>query len=216
MPRSRGAVKRTKTKVVQSRIKKKRKTMPEPVAGGLWKEKGTVRGNYSAMGLAAAVNQDASVAVSCVTRKGKMDPSKTTALSLGTGQLQVAGHTRMRAEIKDVTVDERSQAVDVITEATSYPAPPRLFMFEGDQEFVEALLAKYGESDYEKMARDKRINVYQHTPSQIRKKVEKYMKLKAEWESGERGKEGTMQSGRGRSQQLPCCTWNVKGERLKI
>lgn len=96
----------------------------------LWKEKGTVRGNYSAMGLAAAVNQDASVATSVVTRKAKMDPRKSSSLSLGTGQLQIAGHFRMHAEFAPQAQDEgdqRSKAVEV----RAHAVPRRVWLNRG-------------------------------------------------------------------------------------
>jgi hypothetical protein len=40
-------------------------------------------------------------------------------------------------------------------------------MFEGDQEFVERLEKKY-ERDFKAMARDIKLNPYQHTPAQLK------------------------------------------------
>lgn len=45
----------------------------------------------------------------------------------------------------------------------------------GEIQFVDALVAKYG-NDYVAMARDHKLNIYQHTPSQIKKKI---LKVKA-------------------------------------
>mmetsp|Transcript_14546 Transcript_14546/g.30118 ORF Transcript_14546/g.30118 Transcript_14546/m.30118 type:complete len:97 (+) Transcript_14546:436-726(+) len=92
-------------------------------------------------------------------------------------------------------------------EAAKNAAAPRLFMFEGDQEFVEALLRKYAKDEYAKMARDMKINTYQHTPAQIRKKVEKYFKMKAEGSSKPETRGGAV--------KLPCSTWNVGPGKVK-
>ena len=43
----------------------------------------------------------------------------------------------------------------------------RTFMFEGDQEFVERLEKKY-QRDFKAMARDIKLNPYQHTPAQLK------------------------------------------------
>mmetsp|Transcript_39323 Transcript_39323/g.76983 ORF Transcript_39323/g.76983 Transcript_39323/m.76983 type:complete len:220 (+) Transcript_39323:102-761(+) len=219
MPRSRKAVRNKSKKVTRVDAKKKFKGMKEVVVGGLWKEKRTVRGNYAAMGLAAAVNSDACVANDVQTSEGRIETSRTSTLTLGTGQLQVSGSGSALVGRREEHVDSHAaEAVDMLEEATQYPAPPRLFMFEGGQEFVETLLKKHGPEEYAKMARD-RANVYQHTPAQIKKKVLKYLQLKAEWESGERGStqaEGGQQQGRKGSVKLPNSNWNISGQRVKI
>lgn len=184
----------------------------------MWKEKATVRDNYAAMGLAATVNSDASVAVDVQTCAGRIkNKSRTSNLSIGSGQLQVAGSGTTLQEMEEDVDEERRAAVDILEEATQYPAAPRLFMFEGEQEFVEGLLSRHGEEDYAKMARDK-SNVFQHTPAQIKKKVAKYLALRAAWMSGERGgsqgAEG-MKKGRKGSMKLPNSTWNMTGGKTK-
>jgi len=42
---------------------------------------------------------------------------------------------------------------------------------------VEKLEAKHG-TNFAAMARDSKINVYQHTPAQLKKKFDKYYKFK--------------------------------------
>jgi hypothetical protein len=49
--------------------------------------------------------------------------------------------------------------------------PPRLS--HGEVANVKALISKYGDN-YKAMSRDLKINVYQHTPKQIKKRVELY------------------------------------------
>eukprot|EP00960_Hanusia_phi_P043238 755949-Hanusia_phi.AAC.1 len=66
------------------------------------------------------------------------------------------------------------------------------------QEFVEALEKKYG-NDYERMAKDSKLNRLQHTPGQIRRKFEKYYKVK----------EAGLVEKRGAAVKLPCHTWNA-------
>mmetsp|Transcript_66280 Transcript_66280/g.156530 ORF Transcript_66280/g.156530 Transcript_66280/m.156530 type:complete len:156 (+) Transcript_66280:3-470(+) len=56
------------------------------------------------------------------------------------------------------------------------PAPPRITVAPGEHEFASRCLAKHGEN-YVAMAKDTKLNIYQHTPAQIRKKIEKYLKL---------------------------------------
>jgi hypothetical protein len=178
-----------------------------------------VRANYAAMGLAATVNSDADVANQVQTCTGRIkNKSRVSNLSIGSGQLQIAGSGALLVEGPEENPDEEQRhAVDILEEATQYPAAPRLFMFEGDQEFIEGLIAKHGETDYVKMARD-RLNVYQHTPAQIKKKVLKYIAYRASFESGERGgSKGVagMKEGRKGAMKLPNSTWNTTGGKIK-
>ena len=56
MPKSRGAIKKYKTKVVRQKKKRvsgKLRTTLLPTAAALWKEKGTVRSNYAELGISA-------------------------------------------------------------------------------------------------------------------------------------------------------------------
>lgn len=76
MPKSRGAVKKYKTKVTvqkQKRVSKKLRTTLLPTAAKLWNEKNTVRGNYENLGISAEINADAAVATSVHTNKGTLE-----------------------------------------------------------------------------------------------------------------------------------------------
>lgn len=103
-----------------------------------------------------------------------------------------------------------------------------------EQEFVEKLIKKYGPDGFVQMARDSRLNPFQvlspalfscrflfcfasanavlirlHrqlTPTQIRKKVEKYNKYIAELSA--RGVQNHA-ANRSAATRLPCDTWNV-------
>jgi len=46
---------------------------------------------------------------------------------------------------------------------------------EGEKQFLERLIAKYGD-DYERMARDIKLNRYQQTASDLRRRIQKYKK----------------------------------------
>ncbi|CAG8575723.1 1366_t:CDS:2 [Acaulospora colombiana] len=46
---------------------------------------------------------------------------------------------------------------------------------EGERRLCEELINKYG-NDYQSMSRDIKINTYQHTAAQLKKKCEKYLK----------------------------------------
>ena len=129
----------------------------------LWKDKGTVRENYANLGLAAAVNADAAVAVDVHTWRGMLKGRKTSKLALGTGQLQVASSGILIEESMDVeiTTREANAAQSEMDDIVAHAAEPRLFMFEGEQEFVEALMKKYGKEDFRRMAMDMKLNPYQ-------------------------------------------------------
>jgi len=71
-----------------------------------------------------------------------------------------AGGLRLEVDDTEDTAEAKIASGEM-EEAAKNAAAPRLFMFEGDQEFVEALLRKYAKDDYAKMARDMKINTYQ-------------------------------------------------------
>merc|ERR1711865_482944 len=55
------------------------------------------------------------------------------------------------------------------------PQKERKNCSEGEAEVVEALIERHGD-DYGAMARDHKINTYQHTARQLRQKVERYQR----------------------------------------
>jgi nucleolar protein 16 len=58
-----------------------------------------------------------------------------------------------------------AQAANVFGKHESYQS-------EGEKRFIEELIQKYGD-DYDAMFRDIKLNIYQHTVAQLRKKSEK-------------------------------------------
>ena len=46
---------------------------------------------------------------------------------------------------------------------------------EGEKRFIVELIQKYGD-DYDAMFRDIKLNIYQHTAAQLRRKCQKYLK----------------------------------------
>ena len=93
----------------------------------LWKDKGTVRENYANLGLAAAVNADAAVAVDVHTGRGMLKGRKTSKLALGTGQLQVASSGILIEESMDVgiTTREANAAQSEMDDIVAHAAEPR-------------------------------------------------------------------------------------------
>jgi len=209
MPRSRKSVKRVKQTVVKQNKKRITKKVSDSIVGSHWKEKKTLRANYASMGLAAVVNDDSAVAVKVNARTGTLDPSLTCSLALGTGQLQVAGERPLLCTEASEPAELKDQVMKELEDAASCAAPPRVFMFEGDQDFVEKIIAKHGDN-YVAMARDIKLNTYQLTPAQLRKKVERYHKYLEE-----RQQRGLPVAGpevaarRAGNKQLPCSAWNT-------
>jgi hypothetical protein len=157
-----------------------------------------LRSNYANLGIAAETNNDAAVATTVHTSKGVLQGKRTSQLALQTGQLQIAGSgfaLRQEGEVQDSR--DRDELLADMT-ARSHAAEARTFMFEGDQEFVERLEKKY-QRDFKAMARDIKLNPYQHTPAQLKAKFAKYDKLMALGISKNR-------SG---ATMLPCHTYNM-------
>jgi nucleolar protein 16 len=63
-----------------------------------------------------------------------------------------------------------AQAANVFGKHESYQS-------EGEKRFIEELIQKYGD-DYDAMFRDIKLNIYQHTVAQLRKKCQRYLKNK--------------------------------------
>lgn len=63
-----------------------------------------------------------------------------------------------------------AQAASVFSKYETYQS-------EGEKRFIEELIRKYGD-DYDAMFRDIKLNIYQHTAAQLRKKCQKYLKNK--------------------------------------
>lgn len=74
------------------------------------------------------------------------------------------------AEDKELTASVHKQ-LDEIVESN---VPTVRFAAAGEIVFVKKLIAKHGQ-DYKAMARDHKINVWQHTPKVIKRKIEKVM-----------------------------------------
>lgn len=63
-----------------------------------------------------------------------------------------------------------AQAASVFSKHESYQS-------NGEKQFIEELIQKYGD-DYDAMFRDIKLNIYQHTAAQLRKKCQRYLKNK--------------------------------------
>lgn len=173
-------------------------THTQPTAAKLWKEKSTLRDNYANLGITAVTNSDAAVATVVHTTNAVVQGKRTSKLALQTGQLQIAGSGfALRQEEETHVSGDRDELLADMTERAQ-AAEARTFMFEGDQEFVERLERKH-QRDFKAMARDMKLNPYQHTPAQLKAKFHKYEKLMSLGISKNR-------SG---ATELPCHTYNM-------
>lgn len=70
--------------------------------------------------------------------------------------------------------EEENEIVKQLEQQASMGAPPaERKQSDGEREWIERLVAKHGE-DFEKMARDRRLNPMQQTPADIKRRVKKW------------------------------------------
>ncbi|CAG8500037.1 7886_t:CDS:2 [Acaulospora morrowiae] len=83
------------------------------------------------------------------------------------------GHEEEDTEIKPAPA--KTDVVKALEEQASKVYKHEKYQSEGEKRFCEELISKYGD-DYQSMFRDIKLNVYQHTEAQLKKKCEKYLK----------------------------------------
>ncbi|KAL1924571.1 uncharacterized protein VTP21DRAFT_4225 [Calcarisporiella thermophila] len=71
-------------------------------------------------------------------------------------------------------VEAKTDVVRALEERASNAVKTERHQSEGEQKWVQSLIDKYGD-DYEAMFRDIKMNKYQQTASQLRKRCEKYL-----------------------------------------
>nr|CAG8505592.1 13819_t:CDS:2 [Entrophospora candida] len=69
----------------------------------------------------------------------------------------------------------KTEIVKALEEEASKVFKHEKYQSGGEIEFVKKLIERYGE-DYDAMFKDIKLNVYQHTKKQLKKKCEKYLK----------------------------------------
>jgi nucleolar protein 16 len=125
-----------------------------------WDHEKTLKENFSALGLVADPNADA-----LKTRKSKVLKDRASAAAGGAQQLE---EDTAPVEPTPVILDleERARQLNVAYKA---------YASTGECQFCKALIDKY-DDNYEAMARDMKINVYQHPAGLLRRKIVKYHK----------------------------------------
>lgn len=118
---------------------------PMSVVAAGWDRTKTAKQNMSAIGLTSDPNADSRHRLSKVA----VDKS---------------------AEDKALTAKVHKQLEDIVESHV----PTVRFAAAGEIVFVKKLVLKHG-TNYKAMARDHKINVYQHTPAILKRKVEKVM-----------------------------------------
>lgn len=119
--------------------------MNDPLAADLWDSKETLRNNYASLGVVANVNSKESVSES-----------------------------KSRSMIESQEISEEGQRLlEVYEQLSSQPAVQYKAMMQGERDFCAQCISKY-DMDFEKMARDRKLNVMQHTANQIEKKITLY------------------------------------------
>ena len=119
-----------------------------------WDKSKTVRENFSDLGLVADPN-----AAYRTTHHKKEQPEE------------------IEVEFADVSeYQEESEVVKKLEEQSKEATPLIRHFSPGECELWEGLVCDHG-SDYKAMARDKR-NTYQHTPKQIKRKIQSYLTFK--------------------------------------
>jgi len=82
-------------------------------------------------------------------------------------------------EVFDTEIDPVPAKTDIIkaleAQATKVFGKYEKYQSEGEKQFIEELIQKYGD-DYDAMFRDIKLNIYQHTAAQLKKKCQRYLK----------------------------------------
>lgn len=74
--------------------------------------------------------------------------------------------------------DERSEVVKKLEEEASWGVKRERLQSEREEDWIARLVNKYGD-DYVRMARDMKLNPFQQTVGDLKKRVAKWKKLQA-------------------------------------
>ena len=133
--------------------KKHRVVITNDIVRANWDKKKTVKENFTELGLVADPN-----ATYRTTHHKKAEPEE------------------VEVEFADVSEYAETEVVKKLEEQSKDGAPVIRHFSPTESELWEGLVRDHG-SDYKAMARDKR-NTHQHTPKQIRRKIESYLTFK--------------------------------------
>ncbi|KAG9284649.1 hypothetical protein G9A89_004691 [Geosiphon pyriformis] len=164
-----------------------------------WDKKATLQQNYARIGLMTSLNgvkggveklYPRSVSTTDDTLSQQKVELLRKVLGPNEGIIQrdqdgnvinvIIGRTREEEEeeVFDQVMEPTPAKTDVVKalelQAQNF-GKPETHQAEGEKAFARKCIAKYGD-DYQAMFRDIKLNTYQHTATQLRKKCEKYLK----------------------------------------
>jgi len=100
----------------------------------------------------------------------KNSTMKQNFVKLGLVQNPNVGLHKKKNKNRGQSIDVDTSVVPKLEAALKAHVPTARFAAGGEIRFVQELVEKHGE-DYVAMARDHKLNVYQHTPKQIKRKI---------------------------------------------
>ncbi|KAK9459855.1 ribosome biogenesis protein Nop16 [Lipomyces oligophaga] len=177
----------------KSKDKSKVKILSNPIIAAQWDEKLTLQQNYKKMGLTARIGRPAGG----VEKNLLEETSVNDDLALSVPSKPVVAEARIKRnpetgkiegiEYANVSVIADTQAINVQNEkVTDVVRELEALAQRGErilerkqstreQEWLEKLYKLHGD-DYEAMARDKKRNIYQQTPGDLRRRILKWKK----------------------------------------
>jgi nucleolar protein 16 len=157
-----------------------------------WNKKATLRQNYQRMGLMTSLNGVAGGIEKLYPEeeidkeeiKKTLGPEEGIIERDGKGNVinVIIGRSREEEEeeVFDTEIDPVPAKTDVV-KALEVQAmnvcKHESHQSEGEKRFIVELIQKYGD-DYDAMFRDIKLNIYQHTAAQLKRKCQKYLKNK--------------------------------------
>jgi len=156
---------------VKRKAKKAPKTAPcnEPEVKGGWDPKKTLAANYKLLGLALNPNKVPAKYTSVLVPPDELE----TAMSVEVEEAEKAVDSGKGEGESHKPVDDMKKRVSELQEAHRPPV-----LSESERNLVERLFKKFS-LDFKSMARDTKINTYQHTAKQLKRKFALYEQLYA-------------------------------------
>jgi nucleolar protein 16 len=165
-PRGRKKVKNPKMKMTRKLANKHHKKMPHITDHAIkkaWNKQLTMRQNFARLGLALDVNTDISALNQPLA--GEMIIERTA-----------EGHVTMKESMKEeppARVSISNSPNEILKELEREACPvskKKKYLCMAKMKLKKGLIATYG-NDFEKMARDRHLNPYQHTAAQLKRLI---------------------------------------------
>eukprot|EP00730_Choanoeca_flexa_P018596 TRINITY_DN9049_c0_g2_i4.p1 TRINITY_DN9049_c0_g2~~TRINITY_DN9049_c0_g2_i4.p1 ORF type:complete len:218 (+),score=25.52 TRINITY_DN9049_c0_g2_i4:51-704(+) len=169
-----GHTKRQSKKQARKKQQHKRESKVQvvnPLIAKQWDKKKTLNENFRALGLILDPNNDVAGDKSRFTTRGGGVTNSEKPKSIST---VVQGIDDPKAAPSDCLAPMRSYAELERIAAERADKTYKVFCSRGEVIFIQECIRKYG-MDFVKMAKDIKLNTYQHTPKQLENKVKKYV-----------------------------------------